>query len=116
MKTILIIISLFTFLNIKAQNKSIITSTITVRGNCDECKNRIENAVDIKGVKLAVWEETNQVLTVTYNPEKVSLLQIKNAVVSKGHDADTLKAQEIIYNKLPDCCKYRNNKCELPKK
>ena len=42
--------------------------------------------------------------------------QIKNAVVSKGHDADTLKAQEIIYNKLPACCKYRNNKCELPKK
>jgi hypothetical protein len=116
MKTILFIISLFTFLNIKSQNKNIITSTISVRGNCEECKNRIENAVDIKGVKLAVWEEKNQVLTVTYNPEKVSLLQIKNAVVSKGHDADTLKAKEIIYNKLPTCCKYRNNKCELPKK
>ena len=41
-----------------AQNsKSLITQTLNVRGNCGQCKERIESAVDVKGVKYAEWNK-----------------------------------------------------------
>lgn len=91
---------------------SVKTETIVVKGNCEECKKRIENAADIKGVKLAVWDEEKQVITVTYQPEKVTLDQIATAIAASGHDAGTKKASDAGYKKLPKCCQYRNAKCE----
>jgi Cu(I)/Ag(I) efflux system membrane fusion protein len=95
-----------------AQDKTITTATITVKGNCDECKNRIENAADIKGVKLATWDEKKQRLSVTYNTEKVSLAEIEKAIAASGHDAGSVKGTDAGYKKLPSCCKYRDKKCE----
>jgi mercuric ion binding protein len=94
-----------------AQDNTIKTVTIPVKGNCDECKKRIEDAADIKGVKLAVWNETKQAITVTYKADKVTLEQIEQAIVASGHDVGTLKASQAGYNKLPNCCKYRDKDC-----
>jgi predicted phosphodiesterase len=116
MKTILIFLSLFISITYNAQTKGITTNTIIVKGNCEECKTRIENAADIKGVKLATWSETTKVLTVTYNADKVTLEQIENAIAAKGHDADSVKGNEASYKKLPSCCKYLTTKCDAPKK
>ena len=116
MKTILIFIFSLIILSINAQDKSVKTATLNVKGNCDECKNRIENAADIKGVKLAVWDEKTQVITVTYKSDKVTLDQIEKAIIASGHDVGTAKSDDTNYNKLPSCCKYRDKKCEIPKR
>lgn len=116
MKTILIFLSLFISTTYNAQTKGVITNTISVNGNCEECKARIENAADIKGVKLATWSEKTKVLTVTYNSDKVTLAQIENAIAAAGHDAGEVKGAEASYKKLPSCCKYRTTKCDAPKK
>jgi copper chaperone CopZ len=108
------IIMLITACNIyKAQEKTpgVVTTTLAVRGNCGECKERIENAVDIKGVKVSQWDEKSQLLTVTYKPEKVTLDQIKEAILKSGHDLEDRKAQDLTYHKLPKCCQFRDQKC-----
>jgi periplasmic mercuric ion binding protein len=98
----------------KAQQGPIKTETFTVRGNCEECKERIENAADIKGVKKTVWNAETQVATVTYDTEKTSVLKIQEAIASFGHDAGSVKASDKKYKSLPKCCQYRDRKCEDP--
>ena len=92
-----------------AQEKKKETKTIDfkVSGACEQCKRRIENAADIKGVKLSDWSEKTQILKVTYRSDKVSEEQIKQAILKSGHDVDNEKAPDEAYKKLPDCCKYR---------
>lgn len=117
MKTLIFLsLSLFMFLTAQGQDKSIQTATIAVKGNCDECKKRIENAADIKGVKLAEWDEEKQMITITYRADKVSVEQIEKAIAASGHDTKSIKGEEAHYNKLPSCCKYRDKKCEESKK
>ena len=53
MKTLISAIVLFFALNINAQNTTV-TQTFSVKGNCEQCKERIENAADIKGVKTTI--------------------------------------------------------------
>ncbi len=108
----LALISIFYF-NTHAQNqnnKSVITQTLSVKGNCEQCKERIESAVDIKGVKHAEWNKKTQILSVTYKPSVVSIDKIINKVLKVGHDVDTLHGDDKAYNALPDCCKYRTVK------
>jgi periplasmic mercuric ion binding protein len=90
------------------------TETFTVRGNCDDCKERIENAADIKGVKLTKWDADKQVATVTYDPSKTDVRKVQQAIANGGYDAGDIKAPAKAYNRLPDCCKYRDKKCEEP--
>lgn len=98
-------------INAQEKSKEVVTAVFNVKGNCDECKKRIENAVDIKGVKLANWDEKAQALTVTYRADKVSEQEIKQAILKSGHDVENEKAADAVYNKLPDCCKFRDKKC-----
>lgn len=110
MKTIIILfISTLFSLTIRAQ---VVTSTVSVKGNCEECKERIENAADIKGVKTSAWDEKKQALTVTYDSKKVSLQQIEKAVALSGHETGHEKADLKAYNGLPACCKYQNGECK----
>lgn len=115
MKNIFLLIGLFISLNSFSQTKSTETITFTVRGNCEQCKERIENAADIKGVKICTWSEKTQVATVTYAPDKITPDQIKQAIAKKGHDVGDFKAPDAVYKKLPGCCQYRDNKCEEKK-
>ena len=107
---------LFITVTLRAQTKSITTATLSVKGNCEDCKERIENAADIKGVKICSWNPDTKIATVTYNNDKVSLKEISEAIAAKGYDAGNVKGNEVAYNKLPTCCKYKNGKCEEPKK
>ena len=108
MKKILMVIFLIAGYITKAQ---VITSTLSVKGNCEQCKNRIENAADIKGVKDFVWDEDKKVAALTYNSEKVSLKEIETAIAAKGYDTQNMKGDDKAYNKLPKCCRYRTEVC-----
>jgi copper chaperone CopZ len=110
MKTIIIIfIGLIFTLKIHAQS-TIITSTLSVKGNCGECKERIENAADIKGVKSATWDENTHIAQITYDTKKVSLNNIEMAIAKAGYETENIKADTSAYKKLPQCCKYNHNK------
>ena len=111
MRTFIIIIMSFLFCTAGAQNATK-TITLHVSGNCGECKDRIENAADIKGVKNATWEEKTQVLSVTYDSQKVSLAQIEEAIAKAGHTTTNKVADNKSYKKLPDCCKYEQGACK----
>lgn len=111
MKTLIIILGLMFAVKLSAQS-TIQTVTVSVKGNCDECKERIENAADIKGVKNAVWDEKKQAITVTYDSKKVSLEQIEKAIAKSGHQTANIAADSGAYKALPECCKYQSTDCK----
>jgi copper chaperone CopZ len=94
----------------QAQKKARETKTIEfqVSGVCKMCKTRIENGALIKGVKKAEYDGEKSLLTVIYRSDKVTEDDIHQAVANIGHDTDKLKATEVAYKKLPDCCAYRD--------
>ena len=83
------------------------TETIKVAGNCESCKERIEDAAKKSGVKKANWSEKTFVLTVVYDSAKVTNDQIQKRIAAVGHDTEKYKATTEVYNSLPACCKYR---------
>jgi copper chaperone CopZ len=112
MKTILIAFMSMLAFGLSAQSAGIKTETFVVKGNCDDCKERIENAADIKGVKILKWDTDTKVATATYDADKTTVEKIQQAIASAGYDAGDIKGSAKAYRKLPKCCKYRDNKCE----
>lgn len=93
------------------------TVSFTVSGNCNMCKNRIEKAVnELEGVQSAVWNVETKIITVVYNPHKLSLTAIHQTIADAGHDTDLVKANTETYQSLPGCCQYdRPDEQEKPK-
>jgi len=85
------------------------TQKSNVEANCGDCKNRIESALDKKGVLKAVFNLESKILTVTYDPRKLQEIQLHNMVAMVGHDTEKVKASNVVYESLPDCCKYRQD-------
>jgi periplasmic mercuric ion binding protein len=110
-----IIILLFAFFATQTNTfakGNITTDTLAVKGNCGECKTRIqEAALDVKGVKAAVWNKKTKQLVVTYNNSKVSKEKIEKAIAAVGHDANQTLAPEKTYLALPKCCQYKTGTC-----
>ena len=102
----LLLVFTLTQTTLSAQSKPV-TDTVTISGNCGECKDRIEEAAYIKGVKSAKWDKTSKLLTVTYNNEKTTLDKIELAIAKAGHDTPNHKSTDKTYQKLPACCAYR---------
>lgn len=84
------------------------TLSFKVYGNCSQCKERIENALDKPGIYKASWDISSKILTVTYNTKKYEEIQLHNLVAIAGHDTDKVKASEKAYADLPECCQYRS--------
>lgn len=83
------------------------TETFKVYGNCGMCKKRIESSLkDMKGVTKATWDVKSKMMKVTFDPHEISLEKIKTTIASVGHDVDGVKAEDKIYNNLPNCCQY----------
>jgi copper chaperone CopZ len=84
------------------------TEKIKVSGNCGMCESRIEKAAgQVNGVSSADWDRKTKELKVTYDPAKSDRTKIEKAVAAVGHDTETQKADDAVYNELPGCCKYR---------
>jgi len=83
------------------------TEKIKVYGNCGQCKTRIEKAAkSVDGVSQAMWNEKNEILTVTFDSAKTTTMKIEDAIAKVGHDTENMKATDKAYNALPGCCKY----------
>lgn len=81
-----------------------------VYGNCEMCEERIENAVEsLNGVTYADWDKLSGKIKVKYNPSKVKLLEIHEAIAEEGHDTEKVKADDETYNNLHHCCKYKRS-------
>ena len=100
----------FSIMDVSAQDKDkkIVTDKFIVKGNCNMCKERIENAALMKGVKFVEWDKMTDTLKVIYRIDKVTLDDLHKAVAEAGHDTEKVKAKDEIYNKLPACCLYRD--------
>jgi mercuric ion binding protein len=116
MKTIFLVLGLLVSFYSYSQKSTVKTETFVVKGNCDDCKERIENAADIKGVKISKWDIDKKVISVTYDSKKTSIELIQKAIAAKGYDAGDIKGDDVAYKKLPDCCQYKDHVCEEKKK
>src|SRR5690349_12793072 len=83
------------------------TATFKVYGVCSQCKDRIEEAVQVKGVRAAEWDVDKKLLTVTYDAAHISLDKLNNKITAAGHDTYAKKAADADYYALPKCCYYR---------
>jgi copper chaperone CopZ len=91
-----------------AQSKTV-TAKIKVFGNCGMCKQRIETALDVPGIKTASWDSKTKMLDIVYNKSKISEQKIHEIVASVGHDTEKVKAKDNVYSDLPFCCLYRDH-------
>jgi copper chaperone CopZ len=89
------------------EKKEIVTETYRVEGNCEHCKKRIEDASYIRGVKHAEWNKDTKQLTVVYKTTKTNADAILKSIANSGHDNEKYKADDKVYEKLPECCLYR---------
>lgn len=84
------------------------TEKIDVKGNCGMCEKRIEKAaLELDGVKTAVWNVDSEVLKISFDESKTSINIIEKRLSELGHDTDLYKAENDVYDALPACCKYR---------
>ena len=91
------------------QSSKTVTAKIKVFGNCGMCKQRIETALDVPGIKTASWDSKTKMLDVVYNKSKISEQKIHDIVASVGHDTEKAKAKDNVYSELPFCCLYRDH-------
>lgn len=94
--------------NAQKQQKSIVTCEFTVKGVCEMCKERIEEAALIRGVKMAEWDKSTGIFKAVYRKDKISEKEIHEAIAAVGHSTDQVSANEEAYDKLPDCCAYND--------
>lgn len=107
-KYIPILFMLMSF-SIKAQNKEVKTITIKVSGVCGMCEERIENALDVPGIKSANWNKENHLCEISYRTDKISEEEIHKLLNEAGHDTEKSTATDEQYSKVHDCCKYREH-------
>ncbi|HSH67030.1 MAG TPA: heavy-metal-associated domain-containing protein [Bacteroidia bacterium] len=85
---------------------STVTSSFKVWGNCEMCKETIENAVHVNGISAANWDINSKQMQVTYDTTKIKLEQIQKNIAETGYDNEKYKSNEDAYNSLPECCQY----------
>jgi mercuric ion binding protein len=105
----LIILTLFIALNLPAQkpSKAPVTASFWVAGVCGMCEQTIEAALDAKGILKADFQLSDNQLTVTYKPSKISEAQIHSLLNEAGYDTEKSTCTETQYARVHGCCKYR---------
>jgi hypothetical protein len=89
--------------------KEVKTISIHVDGICGMCKERIENALDVNGVKYANWDEESHDCEIAYRTDKLTEADLHKLLNDVGHDTDKSKASDKAYESVHECCKYRGN-------
>lgn len=113
LKTAMLFIALLTCTFVFAQKKQRTSKAIIkTHFNCDHCKKcetcgkKFEAELySTKGIKDFQIDEKNMTIIVVYNPQRVTVPQIRQAISALGFDADEVKADPKAYDKLDDCCK-----------
>jgi len=92
-----------------AQGKTPVTTSFWVAGVCEMCKERIERALDVPGVRSVSYELDAHQVTVVYQPKKITEDKLHNLLNAAGHDTSRSMASEEAYQTVHDCCKYREH-------
>jgi copper chaperone CopZ len=93
------------FFAVQAQEKG--KQTISVKGNCEMCKKRIEKAaLDVKGVRSAEWSADKQAIDLYINPKKTNTKEVEKSIAKAGHDTEHITAEDEAYQSLHSCCQY----------
>ena len=72
------------------------------------CNNRIETAAKgVEGVQDAAYDLQAQSLKLTYDTKRTSPKKVQKSIAALGYDAGKVKAPQEAYDRLEDCCKYR---------
>lgn len=101
------IVALLVLSVISVNANSIKKESYKVSGKCGMCETRIEKAaLSVRGVETAEWDKETGMLAVEYNSDKADKLKIQKAIAKAGHDTEFYTANEKVYEKLPECCKY----------
>jgi copper chaperone CopZ len=114
MKTIKIIASILFALvsQLSFSQSNADTLRFKVKGNCDMCKENIEEAVNVKGVKSADWNMETGIITVVRDPQKISEEKIHELIAGAGYETNKRAAVQSAYDDLPGCCQYTQDKKE----
>jgi len=79
---------------------------IKTSAQCEMCQDRIQTKMSkVTGVNKAVLDLNDKVLTVNYDPGKITPDEVRKAVTNIGYSADNLPSDPKAYKKLPKCCK-----------
>lgn len=97
----------FALISALAYSQKAATVSFKVSAVCGMCEDRIEKALDTKGVKIADFNLETGMCTVTYNPKKISEADLHRLVAEAGHDTDKVTASDEAYRAIHECCKYR---------
>ena len=93
--------------NYKLDGPFMTTKSIKVNGVCDMCKHRIESALrKAPGISFVNWNIDSKTLLVQYSRTKTNTDKIQELVAAAGHDTEKVRANDVVYNALPDCCRY----------
>lgn len=85
----------------KAEKAEILTSAI-----CEMCKETIEYELTFtKGIKFVELDVETKIVTVEYNPKKISVDDIRKSISEVGYNADSVKRDPKAYANLPFCCR-----------
>ena len=109
-KAIILIVILLSGITTYAQTMN---ATFKVAGVCEQCKSRIEDAAMGKGVLSAQWDLDTKEIRVGYDSLKTSLEKVQKRILASGHDLETKRASDNVYNKLPACCHYRESDLQM---
>lgn len=82
------------------------TDTFKVWGNCGMCKKTIEKSLKVEGVSKANWNEDSKIISVSYDPAKITLDQVQRNIAAVGYDTDSHRGDDKAYTDLPECCQY----------
>jgi len=98
----------------KKNKKTIVETTFQVSGVCGMCEERIENALSVKGVKLASYNLDTEMCRVIYRSDKIDEATLHRLLNEVGHDTALSKATDEQYATVHRCCKYRSGgiKCD----
>lgn len=85
----------------KTEKAEILTSAI-----CEMCKETIEYELTFtKGIKFVELDVDSKIVTVEFNPKKISVDDIRNSISGVGYNADSVKRDPKAYANLPFCCR-----------
>ena len=78
-----------------------------VYGACGMCKARIEKAaLSVDGVSSAQWSQKTQILSLSFDNQKVKIEKVHEKIAASGHDTEKVAAEDEVYESLPACCHY----------
>ena len=90
-----------------AQSDKLIKESFKVWGECGMCQEKIENTTnDLDGVKFGRWNIASKIITVKYDPSKISIEKIQKGIAGAGYDTEMYTAKDEDYNNLHFCCQY----------